>query len=296
METITKITDTTTDVAAAISEHAEEASTFLSSLWATIAEYATKFGVRLIAAILILIIGSKLIKLTERAIGRGKAFAKMTKTAQNLLKDIVKVVLYLVLIITIATLLGVSMTSLIALLTSAGLAVGLALQGSLANLAGGFMILLFKPFEVGDRISDGTHDGVVKDIGVFYTIMDTFDNVRITIPNGALSNSAIVDYSTHDTRRVDMTFSVGYNSDIKLVTDTLTALMNAHELVLKDPAPFVRLSQHGDSALVFTARAWAKSEDYWTVYYDLTEAAKTIFDKRGIEIPFPQVDVHIKEK
>lgn len=287
----------TTETAADIAGKAESGiSSFFSSLWATVAEYATKFGVRLVGAIVILIVGVKLIKAICRGFEKSKGYSKMTKTAQALLKDIIKILLYLILIVIIATTLGVSMTSLIAVIASAGLAVGLALQGSLANLAGGFMILLFRPFELGDFISDGTNSGTVTDIGVFYTTMLTPDNKRITIPNGTLSNATVTDFSAKENRRVDLTFSVSYDADIDLVQKSLMDIMENHGLVLKEPAPFVRLSEHGESALVFTTRAWVKSADYWTVYFDMLEAAKKLFDKRGIEIPFPQMDVHVKSK
>ncbi len=287
---------TTAAAEAAEAASGSGASAFLNSLWSKIAEYLTTFGVRLLIAIVILIVGMKLIKLVSKLIEKGKGYQKLTKTAQMLLKDSVKVLLYFILVITIASLIGVSMTSMIAVLGSAGLAVGLALQGSLANLAGGFMILIFRPFEVGDFISDGSHDGTVVDIGIFYTTLITVDNKRIMIPNGALSNSAVTDFSAKDTRRVDCTFSVAYDSDIDAVKDMLMKLMTNHDLILKDPEPFVKLSKHDSSALVFTTRAWVKTADYWTVYFDLLEAAKKLFDKKGIEIPYQQLDVHIKGK
>lgn len=288
--------DMTEAVAATAETGTSSTSAFFSALWTKIAEYLTTFGIRLVVAIIITIVGLKLIKLVGKLIEKGKGYKKLTKAAQTLFKNAVKILLYFVLIITVAALLGVSMTSMIAVLGSAGLAVGLALQGSLANLAGGFMILIFRPFVVGDFISDGSHEGTVTDIGVFYTTMITVDNKRIMIPNGALSNSAVTDFSANETRRVDCTFSVAYGSDIDTVKDTLMMLMTNHDLILKDPAPFVRLSKHDESALVFTTRAWVKTSDYWTVYFDLLEASKKLFDKKGIEIPFPQVDVHLKDK
>ena len=280
----------------AVTAEPESISAFFTSLWTKIAEYATTFGVRLVVSLTILFVGFKLIKLLMKLICRGKGFQKLTKTAQTLFKDVVKILLYFVLVITVAGILGVSMTSLIAVLGSAGLAIGLALQGSLANLAGGFMILLYRPFEVGDYISDGSHEGTVTDIGIFYTTLMTVDNKRIMIPNGALSNAAVTDFSANETRRLDLTFSVAYDSDIDLVKESLMAIMTNHDLILKDPAPFVRLSKHDVSALVFTTRAWVKSVDYWTVNFDMLEAAKKLVDRKGIEIPFPQVDVHMKNE
>lgn len=255
--------------------------------------FATSAGLRILGAILLLIIGSRLIKWVIKLIGKGKKFKTLVPNVQTLIKDIVKVVLYILLIVTIASTLGVEMTSIAAAIASAGLAIGLALQGSLANFAGGIMILVFHPFSIGDFIDDGTHSGTVTDIGIFYTVLETPDNKVVTIPNGALSNSSVTDYSTKDVRRLDLKIGVAYDSDIDLVKDTLLELAGAHELVLKDPAPFVRLGEQGDSALVFYLRVWVKASDYWTVNFDMLEASKKIFDKRGISIPFPQMDVHL---
>lgn len=255
--------------------------------------FATSAGLRILGAILLLIIGSRLIKWVIKLIGKGKKFKTLVPNVQTLIKDIVKVVLYILLIVTIASTLGVEMTSIAAAIASAGLAIGLALQGSLANFAGGIMILVFHPFSIGDFIDDGTHSGTVTDIGIFYTVLETPDNKVVTIPNGALSNSSVTDYSAKDIRRLDLKIGVAYDSDIDLVKDTLLELAGAHELVLKDPAPFVRLGEQGDSALVFYLRVWVKASDYWTVNFDMLEASKKIFDKRGISIPFPQMDVHL---
>ena len=189
--------------------------------------------------------------------------------------------------------LGIETTAIAAAIASAGLAIGLAMQGSLSNFAGGIMILIFKPFSIGDFIDNGTHSGTVTDIGIFYTTLETVDNKVVTIPNGALSNQSVTDYSAKEIRRLDLTFSVSYDSDIDLVKSTLKELAFAHELVMKEPEPFVRLGEQGDSALVFYLRVWVKSSDYWTVNFDMMEASKKIFDKRGISIPYPQMDVHL---
>jgi small conductance mechanosensitive channel len=189
---------------------------------------------------------------------------------------------------------GVPAASLVAVIGSAGLAMGLAVQGGLTNIAGGIIILCFKPFEIGDFVETSSYSGTVVDIGLIYTTINTPDNKRVVIPNGTVSNASVVDYSAYETRRLDLELSVAYDSDIDMVKETLLSLANAHELVLKDPAPFVRLGTHGDSALIFKLRVWVKSADYWTVNFDLLEASKKVFDKRGIEIPFPQLDVHQK--
>ena len=189
--------------------------------------------------------------------------------------------------------LGVPATSFITILASCGVAVGLALQGSLSNFAGGLMILFFKPFKVGDYIEASGESGTVAEISVVYTVLLTPDNKRITIPNGALTNSVIENYSSEPTRRVDFTFTADYNNDIEKVKAVIDEVINAHPAALKDPAPFVRLSAHSENALTYTARVWVKSADYWTVFFDVTENVKLAFDKNNIKIPYPQLDVHL---
>ncbi|MGN1094964.1 MAG: mechanosensitive ion channel family protein [Eubacteriales bacterium] len=260
----------------------------------SIVSFLTSFGLKLVGAIIILVVGIFLIKWVIKLITRGNAFQKAPKNVQILVKNMIKVCLYVLLFFSVAMIIGVPAASLVAVLSSAGLAIGLALQGGLSNIAGGIIILCFKPFEVGDFIDDGTHAGTVTDIGLFYTKLTTPDNKVVTIPNGSISNQSVTDFSAKETRRLDIKFSVAYDSDIDMVKETLLAMADAHELVLKDPAPFVRLGEQGDSALVFYLRVWVNSGDYWTVNFDLLEASKKIFDKRGIEIPFPQLDVHTK--
>lgn len=267
---------------------------FLEKMLGKIAEFVTTFGFKLLGAIAILVVGYFLIKWVGKLIEKSKGFHKLPKNAQILIMNIIKAALYVVLFITIALAVDVPAASLIAVLGSCGLAIGLALQGGLTNIAGGLILLCFKPFEIGDFIETSSHSGTVIDIGLIYTTINTPDNKRVVIPNGTVSNASVVDYSSYETRRLDLEISVAYDSDIDMVKDTLLALANAHELVLKDPAPFVRLGAHGDSALIFKLRVWVKSSDYWTVNFDLLEASKKVFDKRGIEIPFPQIDVHQK--
>jgi small conductance mechanosensitive channel len=172
-------------------------------------------------------------------------------------------------------------------------AVGLALQGALSNFAGGLMILIFKPFKVGDFIENGAVMGTVKDITIIYTILHTVDNKVVTIPNGTLTNSNVINYSALPSRRVDIKFSAGYHDDIEKVKSVLMGVAEAHEKVLKDPAPFVRLTAQGSSSLDYTFRVWCAGPDYWDVYFDMMERVKMAFDENGISIPFQQVDVHM---
>ncbi len=266
---------------------------FLKELLASLAEWCVTTGIRVLGVILLLVVGTVIIKWILKVVKKGKKFQKLSPNAQTLIVDVLTAVLYVVLVILAAVSLGVDATAIASVVTSCGLAIGLALQGSLSNCAGGIMMLIFHPFSIGDFIEANGFSGTVKDIGIFYTTIVTPDNKVITIPNGTLSNSAVVDYSTNETRRLDLEIGVSYDSDIELVKKTLLDLANAHELVLKDPAPFVRLGTQGDSALIFKFRVWVKASDYWTVNFDLLEASKKIFDIRGISIPYPQMDVHV---
>lgn len=265
---------------------------FFKNLWAQIAEFATTAGLRLLGALAVLVIGVKLIKFVVKKVKKAKGLEKMQKTAAMLVVDAVKIALYALLIVTICAIMQIPMASVVGVITSCALAVGLALQGALSNLAGGFMILVFKPFLVDDYIDDGTHSGTVVDIGIFYTTLKTPDNKKITIPNGTLANGAVTNFSAHETRRIELKFGVAYSSDIDKVKDVIITTAKSHELVLEDPTPVVYLAEHADSALIFSLRVWVKKENYWTVFFDLTEATKKEFDKNGIEIPFPQLDVH----
>ncbi len=260
---------------------------------ATVLDYALSAGIRLVISAILLIVGFKLIKVLVKALEKSRLFGRIDASVRTFIKSFVSIALKIVLILTVAAYLGLPMTNMIAVLGSAGLALGLALQGSLSNLAGGLMILIFKPFRVGDFIESGSDAGTVEAISILYTELRTTDNCRIVIPNGTISNAVVKDYSAEETRRVDLDFSVGYRSDIDQVKKLLSDLAAAHELILKDPAPVVYLKNHGDSALVFTFRAWVKTEDYWTVYFDMNECVKKAFDAYGIEIPFPQLDVHL---
>ena len=257
-------------------------------------EYITTMGVRIMGSVVLLIGGFKLIKLFVRFITRSKWYGKIEPGAQSFIKSFLKVTLKIILIVTIAAILGIPMTSMVALLASAGLAIGLALQGALSNLAGGLMILIFKPFKVGDYIDTHTDQGTVEEINIFYTVLKTFDSKIITMPNGELTNTSIVNYSKEKLRRVDFEFTVAYDSDIDKVKEILLAIADSHELALKDPPVFARLSRHGDSALVFVLRIWCEAADYWTIYFDVMESVKKEFDKAKIEIPYPQMDVHMR--
>ena len=255
-----------------------------------------KYGLRLIVAIVIIVIGFKIAKTIIKKIEKGKGFQKIDKSAQSFIKSFINITLKVLVVIIAASVLGVPMTSMVAVLGSLGLAIGLALQGGLTNVAGGVLLLLFKPFVVGDYIkTENGHEGTVVKIDIFYTTLRKADNTKIVVPNGTLSNEAIYDVSHYPTRRVDLTFSTSYKDDVQGVIRILKEVASKHELVLNDPEPFAALQTHGASSLDFVLRVWTDKDNYWTVYFDLCAAVKEEFDLRGIEIPYPQMDVHIKD-
>ena len=259
-------------------------------------ETLIKCGLRLIIALLIVAIGFKIAKTIIKRIEKGKGFQRIDKSAQSFIKSFISITLKILILIIAASILGVPMTSMVAVLGSLGLAIGLALQGGLTNVAGGVLLLLFKPFIVGDYITtENGHEGTVVKIDIFYTTLRKADNTKIVVPNGALSNEAIYDVSHYPTRRVDLTFSTSYKDDINSVIRILKEVASRHEVVLDDHAPFAALKTHGASSLDFVLRVWTAKDNYWTVYFDLCAAVKEEFDLRGIEIPYPQMDVHIKQ-
>lgn len=253
----------------------------------------TKFAIDLLLAIVLLIVGAKLIKRLRRFMKTGRAFQKMDKSVHAFVDSFVTAVLYTLLFLSAAMVLGIPTTSVMTLVASAGVAIGLALQGALANFAGGLLILLFKPFRVGDYIVTANGEGTVIDITVVYTTLQTPDHRHITLPNGALTNAAVTNCSAEPLRRIDLTFSASYTCDAEKVKAVLTKVAADDPLVLDDPAPVVRLLSHGDSALVYTLYVWCDRSNYWTVYYNMQEQVKAAFDAAGISIPYPQMDIHI---
>ena len=208
-------------------------------------------------------------------------------TLQKFLGNLIGWILKVLLFITVISQLGVATTSFAAIIAAAGLAIGLALQGSLGNFAGGVLIMIFKPIKIGDFIEAQGESGTVKEIEIFTTKLNTPDNKEVIIPNGALSNGNIVNYSTEATRRVDFTFGVGYDSDIRKTKEIIFDVINNHPLILKEPATAVNLSELADSSINFFTRAWVKKEDYWTVKFDVIEQTKEALDAAGIDIPYP---------
>lgn len=253
-----------------------------------------EFLLRLAVCIVILSVGVCLIQWLIKRLTKSRLYGKMDESLGRFLASFLKILMYVLLFMTAASIVGVPITSFVTLLASAGVAIGLALQGALSNLAGGVMILIFKPFKIGDYIEISSGGGTVTDITVFYTKLCTPDNRLITVPNGQLTGTAITNFSANDTRRVDFAFTASYNSDTDTVIGILLNVADSNNLVLKDPAPFAALSAQKDSSLEFVLRVWCASGDYWTVNYDIQSAVKKSFDENGIEIPFPQLDIHTK--
>lgn len=252
-------------------------------------DFALEKGIKFLAAMIILFIGLKLIKWVENGIFKALRKIELEDTLRMFLKSIIRVLLKLLLFLTVASTMGVEMTSFIAMFTAAGFAIGLALQGNLANFAGGLLILLVKPFKVGDFIEAQSHSGTVKEIQIFHTVLVTVDNKKVIIPNGSLSNGSCINYSAFEERRVDMIFSADYTSDIDKVKALLVEIVNKHPKIFSDPKPVVRLQSLAASSIDFTVRVWCKTSDYWDVYYDITEEVKIRFDKEKIDIPYPHM-------
>lgn len=255
-------------------------------------------GLKIIIALVLLFISFKIINLIARKIQKKlKNNDKFDKTLVKTLTNIGKIGLKIAIIVCLIGYLGIDTSGLTALVTSLGVCVGLAVNGALSNLAGGFLILFTRPFKVDDYIeveSTGIA-GTVEDIQIVCTKICTPDNKMIYVPNGTLSNSNIINYSEKDTRRVDFTFSIAYDNDFEKAKAIILAVCESHSLVLDDPAPLVRMTEHGQSSINITARVWVKSGDYWTVKFDILESVKKAFDKSGISIPYNQLDVHVKK-
>ncbi len=251
------------------------------------------YGLKIVGAIAIFVIGKWIAKAITKALKKVMEKGKVEATLISFVGNLIYVLLMIVVILAAIGNLGVNTTSFVAILGAAGLAVGLALQGTLSNVGAAVLLILFRPFKVGDFVEAGGVAGVVEEINMFSTIFKTGDNKVVIVPNGAIIGGTITNYSAKETRRVDWTFGIGYEDDLKLAKKTLEEILNEDERVLKEPAPFVAVSELADSSVNFVCRVWVKSGDYWGVYFDTIEKVKLVFDEKGISIPYPQMDVHI---
>lgn len=260
-----------------------------------VVDYAITYGVKILLAITTLIIGLWFISKLSRMLRRTFEKRSFDKSLQTFLVSFVGITLKILLVISVITMVGIQMTSFIALLGAAGLAFGMALSGTLQNLAGGVMILILKPFKVGDYIEAQGFAGSVKEIQIFHTILNTPDKKLIVIPNGGLSTGSLINYSAEPIRRVDWTFGIGYADDIDKAKAIIGQVITSDERALKDPEPFFGVISLGDSSVNIVARVWVEAANYWPLFFAMNEAVKKEFDKQGISIPFPQLDAHIHQ-
>jgi small conductance mechanosensitive channel len=254
---------------------------------------ALEFGVNLIAALAIFIIGRWVAKAVRGGLRKGMEKAKVDPTLHSFIGNLVYVGLLLIVILAAVSKLGVQTASFIAVLGAAGLAVGLALQGSLANFASGVLIIFFRPYKVGDYIEAGGVAGSVTALQIFNTVLTTPDNRRVVVPNSQITGDAITNYSANDTRRIDLVIGVSYSDDLGKTADTLKAILDAEPRVLAEPAPTIAVSELGDSSVNFVVRPWVKTSEYWPTRFDLMRTIKERFDAEDISFPFPQRDVHL---
>lgn len=269
----------------------------LNNLVNSVITWATDTGVKILIALVLLFILFRLItsitrKIERKLINGSKNF---DKTLTSTLFYVLRIALKIVVVICLVGYVGIDTSGLTALVASLGVCAGLAVNGALSNLAGGVLILITRPFRIDDFIEAQGYSGTVEDIHITVTRLRTGDNKVVYIPNGALSTGTIVNYSEKSTRRVDLTFSIGYENDYEAAKEIILGIAEEHELILSDPAPFVRVSAHGQSSIDLVVRVWVNSADYWTVNFDMLERVKTAFDKAGIEIPYNQLDVHVKQ-
>jgi small conductance mechanosensitive channel len=264
-----------------------------AGVWTMIQTTGVDLGIRVITAIVIFFIGKWVVALVIKGLTKAMQKGDVDMTLRRFVANLARMVLMLFVIIAAINHLGIQTASLIAVLGAAGLAVGLALQGSLSNFAAGVLIVLFRPYKVGDWIEGGGVSGAVVEVQILTTVLKTGDNKRVIIPNSQIMGTTITNYSANDTRRVDLVVGVSYSDDLDKVRRELEDLVAADERILKDPAPTIAVSELADSSVNFVLRPWVNTADYWAVYFDLTERVKKRFDEVGISIPFPQQDVYL---
>ena len=278
-----------------ILETESTASDTLTKILDTVVSWCLNTGIKVLIGLVVLLISFRVVTVISRKIAKKGDKDKYDKTVMKTLAYIFNIGMKVVIAICLVGYVGIDTSGLTALVASFGVCIGLAVNGALSNVAGGVLIIVTRPFKIDDFIEAQGVSGTVEDIHMVCTKLRTPDNKVVYLPNGALSTGNIVNYSEKDTRRVDFTFSIAYDADFEKAKAIVLDLLASHELTLDDPAPFVRVSEHGASSINITARAWVKSADYWTVNFDIIEGVKKAFDENGIEIPFDQLDVHVKQ-
>ncbi len=265
----------------------------VESISTTVVGWATLYGVKLIVALLIFVVGKWLAKKLSRVAERLMKSREVDAALVNFTSSLVYYALLIFVVIAALGQVGIQTASFVAIVGAAGLAIGLAMQGSLSNFAAGVLIIIFKPFKIGDFVEMAGVAGVIENIMIFTTEMKTGDNKKVIVPNSSVLGGVITNYSANDTRRIDLVMGIGYNDDIDKAKRVLEEIINADERILKDPAPLIAVSELADSSVNFAVRPWVKSGDYWAVYFALHETVKKRFDQEGISIPYPQQDVHL---
>ena len=264
-----------------------------AALWDTVKVGGVEFGIKVLIALVIFLVGRVIARMIARGLRKVMQAQSVDKILETFVSNLVYWAVMIFVIIAAINQVGIQTTSLIAIMGAAGLAVGLALQGSLSNFAAGVLIVVFRPYRVGDFVEAAGISGVVLQVQILTTILKTGDNKQIIVPNSQIMGSIITNYSANDTRRVDMVVGVSYDDDLDKVRATLEELIAADDRILEDPAPMIAVSELADSSVNFVVRPWVKTADYWGVMFDLTEAIKKRFDQEGISFPFPQQDVHL---
>jgi small conductance mechanosensitive channel len=266
----------------------------MEDLLVTIYAYLAKYGLQILAAIIILIVGRWIAQIISKLIEKAMLKAKVDVTLATFARHLSYIALLIFVVIAAINKLGVDTASFAVVVGAAGLAIGFALQGSLANFAAGVMLIIFKPFKVGDFVQAAGEKGTVKEIRIFNTILNSPDNVRLIIPNNQVTGSHIMNYTVNGTRRVDLVIGVSYEDNLKKAHQVIEEVITGDERILKDPAYTIAVSELGDSSVNFVVRPWVNASDYWSVYFDITEKIKLALDKNGITIPYPQRDIHVK--
>jgi small conductance mechanosensitive channel len=274
----------------------DEAQSFLGYDYKEITQILVKIGTNLLVASIIFFVGFWIANMVSKTLRKLLEKSSIDTGLVTFLTSLASILMKVLVIITGINQLGIEMTSFVALLGAAGLAIGMAFSGTLSNFAGGVMILIFKPFKVGDFINTQGEMGIVKEIQIFNTYLTTTDNKIIILPNGPIANGNIINFTKAESRRVDFSYGIAYGDDLKLAKDTLMNFIKEDKRILKEPEPFIGLGSLGDSSVNITVRVWTKTEDYWPVFFQMNERVYQEFSQVGLNIPFPQMDVHVKSQ
>ena len=293
LQALARFSDKAIEDATKVAEHTDNTS---DTFWDKVLTMVTTYGGKIVLAIVVLIVGTIVIKALCKGVKKALRKTKLDESVRGIFYKLIKFLLYAILIIAVVDILGVSMSSVIAILASCGLAVGLALQGALTNLAGGIMLLIFKPFKAGDYVEATGVQGVVKEISLFYTTLTTLDNKRILIPNGDLMNANVTNYSAEDIRRVDIDYKITNDANAADVKRILVEAAAATKGVLSDPEPFTRMTAVDDDTYIFTVRVWCKTAAYWDVYFDTIENCSKALQDNGIDDPEERIVVRLDKQ